>query len=186
MNTADSTGLIRHLLRSSTAIDHARVDERFGSLLERGRAGYCEFLRLSAAAIQPLEQTLEGGHVQRILPDWRERTRWNSLRADLAELGIASPPCGRGPVFESEALQFGALYVLEGSRFGARVLARRLSETSNSPSFGALRYLRHGEGQPLWPTFVERLEASAEVRRSPAEAVAGAKAAFQVFIEVAA
>jgi hypothetical protein len=44
-----------------------------------------------------------------------------------------------------------------------------------------LRYLRHGEGLPLWPTFVEQLESSAAVRRAPADAIAGAHTAFGWF-----
>jgi hypothetical protein len=43
-------------------------------------------------------------------------------------------------------------------------------------------YLRHGEGLPCWQTFVERLDSSATVRRSPEDAVAGAHtAAFRWF-----
>jgi heme oxygenase len=34
----------------------------------------------------------------------------------------------------------------------------------------------------LWPTFLERLESSVAVRRSPTEAIAGAKAAFRFFL----
>ena len=44
-----------------------------------------------------------------------------------------------------------------------------------------MRYLRHGEGLPLWPTFVEQLESSAAVRRSTADAIAGAHTAFEWF-----
>src|SRR5438034_7589797 len=80
------SGSIRNLLRSETAADHAQVDARFAALIGRGERGYREFLRLSWAAICPLEQALVDGNVEWILPDWKERSRTASLHADLAEL----------------------------------------------------------------------------------------------------
>ena len=169
---------VRHLLRSATAKDHAEVNDRFASLIGRGVAGYREFLQLSAAAVGPVEEALREAHVERILPDWEDRSRTASLRADLAELGVTTlwqPPLG------GEAHQFGVVYVLEGSRLGAKVLVRQLLASSDLQMLRAMRYLRHGEGLPLWQTFVERLESSAAVRRSPADAIAGAHAAFRWF-----
>jgi heme oxygenase (biliverdin-IX-beta and delta-forming) len=175
-------GSIRYLLRSATATNHAQVDERIAELIGQGEAGYREFLRLSAVAIRPLEESLSAANVECILPDWRERSRWASLRADLADLGMTPAPAAPVPRLDGEAYQFGVLYVLEGSRLGANVLLRRLLAMPSLPPLRALRYLRHGEGHPLWHTFLERLESSAAVRRSPMEAIAGAKAAFRFFL----
>jgi hypothetical protein len=100
-NARSFKGSIRYLLRSATATNHAQVDERIAELIGQGEAGYREFLRLSAVAIRPLEESLSAANVECILPDWRERSRWASLRADLADLG-------------------------KGSRLGANVLLRRL------------------------------------------------------------
>jgi heme oxygenase len=171
----------RYLLRSATAKDHADVDGRFGSLIGRGVTGYLEFLLLSAAAVGPIEEALRDAHVERILPDWEDRSRAASLRADLAELGVVTPMAARPPSLGGEAHQFGIAYVLEGSRLGARVLVRRLLASPDLDTPRAMRYLRHGEGLPLWQTFVERLESSAAVRRSPEDAIAGAHTAFRWF-----
>jgi heme oxygenase len=138
-------------------------------------AGYREFLQLSAAAVGPVEEALREAHVERILPDWEDRSRTASLRADLAELGATTPPAVWPPPLGDEAHQFGVIYVLEGSRLGAKVLVRRLLASSDLQTPHAMRYLRHGEGLPLWQT------SSAAVRRSPADAIAGAHAAFRWF-----
>jgi len=172
-NFSDFSGSVRHLLRSATATDHAEVDSRFAVLIGRGVAGYAEFLQLSAAAIAPLEEALRQANVERILPDWKNRSFGASLHADLADLGLSTPPAAPPPSLGGEAHQFGVLYVLEGSRLGAKVLIRLLASPGLQTLF-PLRYLRHGEGLPLWPTFVEQLESSAAVRRSPADAIAGA------------
>ena len=134
------------------------MDARFSALIDLGTAGYGEFLRLSAAAICPLEQALLEGKVECILPDWEERSRRAALRADLADFGIADPTLAQRPSLGEEAHQFGVLYVLEGSRLGARVLARRLLASPNLLAPRAVRYLRHGEGRPLWQTFLESAE----------------------------
>jgi heme oxygenase len=176
-------GSVRMLLRSTTAEDHAAIDARFGRLIADGAAGYREFLRRSAAAVRPLEQALREIGVERILTDWRQRERTAALRADLADLGLDDPSDVTQPRLGGEAHQFGVLYVLEGSRLGAKVLIKRLQQSGPVPA--ALRYLHHGEGRPLWQTFVERLERSDAVRRSPEDAIAGARAAFACFAEAA-
>jgi len=185
-NFSAFSGSVRHLLRSATATDHAEVDSRFAMMIGRGLPGYTEFLQLSAAAIVPLEAALSEANVERILPDWKNRSRGASLRADLADLGLSVPPAARPPSLGGDANQFGVLYVLEGSRLGAKVLIRRLLASPGLQTLRPLRYLRHGEGLPLWPTFVEQLESSAAVRRSPADAIAGAHTAFEWFAAHAA
>jgi heme oxygenase len=135
---------------------------------------------VSAAAIWPLEQALVEANVHQILPDWDERSRAAVLLEDLADLGIALPivrPLSVG----GEAYQYGVIYVLEGSRLGARVLTQWLLTSSDLSAGRAFRYLRHGEGRPLWRRFLERLESSEAVRHSPADAIAGAHAAFEWF-----
>jgi heme oxygenase len=144
-------------------------------------AGYLEFLLLSAAAVGPIEDALRDAHVERILPDWEDRSRVASLRADLAELGVVTPAIAQPPSLGGEAHQFGVVYVLEGSRLGARVLVRRLLAIPDLQTPRAMRYLRHCEGLPLWQSFVERLESSAAVRRSPEDSIAGAHTAFKWF-----
>ncbi len=176
----DFSGSVRRLLRSATATDHGEIDSRFAMLIGRGVAGYAEFLQLSIAAIAPLEEALYKANVERILPDWKERARRASLHADLADLGLSTPPAARPPSLGGEANQFGVLYVLEGSRLGAKVLIRRLLASPGLQSL-PLRYLRHGDDLPLWPIFVEQLESSAAVRRSTADAIAGAHTAFRWF-----
>jgi len=155
-NFSDFSGSVRHLLRSATATDHAEVDSCFAMMIGRGLAGYTEFLQLSAAAIVPLEAALSEANVERILPDWKNRSRGASLRADLADLGLSVPSAARPPSLGGDANQFGVLYVLEGSRLGAKVLIRLLA-SPGLQTLRPLRYLRHGEGLPLWPTFVEQL-----------------------------
>lgn len=147
-----------------------------------GETGYRSFLLASATAVFPLEQALLAADVDAILPDWAQRARTAVLRADLADLGVIDVPVAPPLLLAGEARQFGALYVLEGSRLGAKLLLSELLARGGARVRAATRYLRHGEGQRLWQSFLAHLESSQPARACPAETIAGARAAFALFV----
>ena len=173
---------MRSLLRASTAGLHAVVDARFAPMLDAGEAGYRSFLLATAAAVFPLEQSLLAAGVGALLPDWTRRTRAAALRADLTDLGITDVAAATAPPLAGAARMFGALYVLEGSRLGAKLLVPDLLAGVSTRVRAATRYLRHGEGHRLWQSFLTHLESSQDVRACPGEAIAGARLAFALFI----
>lgn len=186
LNERDELLSLRNQLRNSTAELHARVDRHMGQLLQQADGGYAEFLLMSATAILPLEHALKAANVAEILPDWEERSRSTAILADLADLSL-SAPAGRSikddQRLTDEAYQFGMLYVLEGSRLGARVILRELQ--GSMPPF-PVRYLSHGQGQPMWQTFVRSLEASPAANQNRQLTISGATAAFNMFLPVEA
>jgi heme oxygenase len=173
---------MRALLRNSTAGLHAAVDARFAPLFDAGEAGYRSFLFASASAVFPLEQALLTAGVGSLLPDWTRRTRTAALRADLADLGVTDVALATAPPLAGAAQMFGALYVLEGSRLGAKMLVGDLLAGGSERIQAATRYLRHGEGHRLWQSFLTHLETSQPARACPGEAIAGARMAFALFI----
>ena len=175
-------GSLRGYLRASTADLHADVDALFAPLVARGVAGYRAFLLRSAAALLPLERALEGARVEAFCPDWPMRRRSSALRADLADLSLSEPDHVPIPNMRGPAFMLGALYVLEGSRLGAHALLKDALKTLPDEAHAATRYLAHGRGQPLWPTFLQQIEASVAARESVGEVVAGARVAFGVFL----
>ncbi len=164
---------VREHLRSATSALHAHVDRRASEMRLETAPGYARFLLTQASVVCPLEDALERARIARLLPDWKERRRGGALSADLREIGANCIPA-RPPVFKSDAALLGALYVLEGSRLGARVILSRVSSS-------ATRYLRHGEGRRLWPTFLEVLESNEDVRRHPGVAEDAARHVFEMF-----
>ena len=181
---ADGAGLgsIRERLRTSTSALHEQVDDHMRRLLGKTASGYGRFLLQSASAIVPLEAALEAGNVTTLLPDWSQRSRSLALQADLAALLLPSPPARPLELPRDEAFQFGVLYVLEGSRLGARLLLRELGVTLGPALKPAMSYLSHGNEQPLWRTFLQRLDASTAAKRRPERAVEGARQAFAMFL----
>lgn len=168
---------LRDRLRAATYKDHAALDA-IASATDVGAAvGYARFLNASAAALTPLELALERAGVDGWLEDWPLRTRRAALARDLAVLGV-STPTAEPAATPSHSFGVGLLYVLEGSRLGARVLARRVRGAGLDLP---IAYLTHGDDANLWRSFLAWLEAQPKVGLRTDEAVAGARYGFQRF-----
>ena len=139
-------------------------------------SGYGAFLSASAMAITPLELALERAGVAGWLPDWSKRVRRAALARDLAALGLDVPAFAPAAV-PSPDFGAGLLYVLEGSRLGARVLARQVDAGGHGLP---LAYLTQGEGDNLWRSFLAWLERpNVGIRTDACED--GARYGFQCF-----
>jgi heme oxygenase (biliverdin-IX-beta and delta-forming) len=183
VETVRSSGL-RGRLKDATAVDHRELDARFAAFDLISPSGYRRFLEASAAALLPLEAALEQAGVAGIFADWAQRSRRAAIIADVGKLGGAIRPMPDVGPFSRHGL-FGALYVLEGSRFGAKFLLRMIARSADPQISQATAYLRHGAGQALWPSFLARLESEAIIPTDESEAIAGARRAFALFAEAA-
>lgn len=176
---------LRLRLRSATAEAHARLDARFGGLDLTRLSDYRLFLEASAAALLPLESALVQAGVARIFPDWPSRTRRHAILNDLADVDGEFRPLQAPDDLDFGGV-LGAMYVLEGSRLGARMLVQQIKHAKDPRIAAATAYLRHGEGEPLWPSFLETLERRATSLDSDASVIDGALQAFALFDSAAA
>lgn len=167
---------LRDRLRAATSKSHAALDAHIAAWRIETPVGYGPFLSASALAIAPLEQALERAGVAEWLPDWPGRVRRFALARDLAALSLDTPPFAAALV-PSPDFGAGLLYVLEGSRLGARVLARQVSASGHGLP---LAYLTQGEGDDLWRSFLAWLE-KPNVGTRTDEVEAGARYGFQCF-----
>lgn len=183
-HTSDNSELlssVRHVLRQQTADQHARLDALLTPLFLGDEAGYRGFLSISAAALVPLEQALVAAGVDEVIADWPTRARTPLLLADLAELSEPLPPPVEVPKLDGHAQVLGVLYVLEGSRLGARQLLRTVAAGLETRTGNATRYLAHGHAERLWQSFVPVLNGSAAARAAPDQVVHAANLAFGTF-----
>ena len=169
------------MLRAATAALHAEVDARFSGPFDTDKNAYAAFLSALARAVLPLEQALEQGGVERVLPDWPARRRSAALERDLDILEIPIPAPVQVVVTSDEARLFGRLYVLEGSRLGGKLLVRRALGNADPQVRAATNYLGHGAGADLWRGFLQRLEDSQAVAAAPTRTMLGAREAFGLF-----
>ena len=178
-------GGLRHRLKEATAAAHHDLDAQFAAFDLTACKGYRRFLEASAAALLPLEAALERAGVARLFLDWPERSRRDAITADLARLGGTVRPTDEVAPLSRNAV-LGTMYVLEGSRLGARYLLRTIAASADPLIAEARAYLGHGAGRPFWPSFLSRLECEPMTEDDEAEAIAGARQAFAVFASAAA
>jgi heme oxygenase len=176
-------------LRLATAREHESVERALGlpGAIE-SLADYRRWLSRFFGIYSPLEERLRG------FPEW---DAWGisiaasgqsaALRRDLVALGCAIPEielasAGDLPGLHGFAPALGALYVLEGSKLGGRIMLKDLCGRLGDEIAGADAFFRGNgaETMPAWIAFrtaldrffVERPDESAEVVR-------GAKETFQ-------
>lgn len=169
---------VRHSLRAATAQAHERLDACARRVNLADRESYGRFLQAQSGPVVALEAALQDFGAARLLPDWPLRRRTAALRHDLEFLRL-HPKSPAGIRLTSAAQAFGTLYVLEGSRLGARVLLQQI--LAAAPELKpATRFLSHGSDQRLWTTFVQNLETKVGVNDFP-ECIQGARYAFALF-----
>lgn len=176
------TPSLRDVLKQATAQAHARLDQSLRADDLRTLPGYRRFLESNAAALLPLEAALRQAGAARILPDWEDRARGAAILADLAMVGGSLRDCAEIRLAGDSAV-LGTLYVLEGSRLGARYLLRHVKASREARVREATSYLGHGAGRPFWPDFLGILE---QHRSIDTEAmVQAADEAFALFYDAA-
>lgn len=146
--------ILRQRLRQATQDAHQRVDGGFSRYELQEPDSYRAFLQTHALALPRLEDALEGGGALQLLPDWPERRRVQPLLRDLRRLGAPLPEPLAAPDLPGRSYVLGALYVLEGSRLGGRLLLEQVRESHDPVVRSATEYLGHGAGMRFWPTFL--------------------------------
>lgn len=164
----------RQALRTATAGDHERVDRAFSGFDLTDRDSYAAFLKAQAAAFLPVEAAIEAAHPERLLPDWPGRRRADLLRADLAALGVAPPDLVSAPCIAGPEETFGAIYVLEGSRLGGRMLARSVPADLPRRFIGA-------SDPPQWRNLIEMLDFILISEDQRQAAIRAARLVFRLF-----
>jgi heme oxygenase len=159
-------------LKARTAANHSVIDAMYSRFDLEDRNSYINFLHAHSAALVPIEAVLGHGSD---LPPWRPRAAL--LAQDLKAFGVR--PSKPRATWESIGLaeKFGLLYVLEGSRFGSRLLLRQVGLGYSS------RYLAATLKLEEWRAFTEALETRARAENADwlEGVVSGANRGFQLF-----
>ena len=137
-------------LRAATADRHRRLEDDLDLLAddltpERWSAA----LRRLLAVVEPLEAAIDAGPPP--IDDWAERRRAALLRADAGDPDVA--PSGALPDVSTTARALGALYVLEGSTLGGRVVTAHVRRVLG-PDAGTRWFTAYGDEAPArWASF---------------------------------
>ena len=172
---------LRIALREETRASHEALDRAMIPFAMDDKEGYRAFLGVHGSILPAIERAMEKNGIAQDLPDWSARTRREALARDLEELGAGSEPAigeDQMPDLSTKAARFGAAYVLEGSRLGAKMLLRQVPD--NGRHFPT-NFLRHGESSRLWPAFVSMLDEADSLGISHAVAISAARHIFGIY-----
>ncbi len=169
---------LRERLREATSAAHRALDTRLSAFDLGGLAGYGRFLQASAGALLPLEAALVEAGVERMFADWPERSRSAAIAVDLGRLGTSAASTVSVPRLTRSGV-LGTMYVLEGSRLGAKFLLKTIADAGDPRISEATTYLRHGAGKRLWQSFLAKL--ASEEPGDEDEIIDSARIAFGAF-----
>ncbi|GLK50368.1 heme oxygenase [Brevundimonas intermedia] len=148
------------------------------------RDAYAGFLRVQQLFHLDIVALYDAPELANTIPDLADRSRYQQVCKDLADLGAAPAPeddqprFGAGePVDAPTAL--GWLYVAEGSNLGAAFLLKAAAGLGLSAEFGARHLAASPEGRANhWRSFTAALDSLDLTADEEARVMAGASAAF--------
>ncbi len=167
---------------------HARLDgllssSCLGDTLRLGR-----LLTIHYDALMLLVPALERADAKHVCPGWEGRSRLTALEEDLRTLGMRPTNTNPAylPSFEREPEIWGALYAVEGSRLGNRIILRRVLECGSEAERRATQFLAQGlADRTAWDRFLVRLEALQYCGEAFELAVFGAERVFETYLDLA-
>jgi len=166
---------------------HTRLDRLvnsscLGDTLRLGR-----LLAIHYDVLTLLVPALKRAGAEHACPGWEGRSRLATLEEDLRVLGIR-PNTNRAysPSFVREPEIWGALYAVEGSRLGNRVILRRVMECGSESERRATKFLAHGlEDRAAWGRFLAWLDDLEYCGEAFELAVLGAERVFETYLDSA-
>jgi heme oxygenase (biliverdin-IX-beta and delta-forming) len=156
---------LSHQLRLATAKLHLRAEELMNiPALMFDRGSYADTLNRFHGLYYPLEQALrQYSGWGRLGLNLRERSHVGRLSRDLVALGSEPSPQHASDIGELTSFEhaLGALYVMEGSTLGGRIILRHLEASEIDVPIGAMAFFG-GYGPAtgsMWRSFVTKLDA---------------------------
>lgn len=152
-------------LKQETSVAHQRAEQALHPLLSsiRSAQDYARMLRMFYGFFFPLQQSIAHHVTEDALEDVRERRSADLILDDLRALNISlqsTDLCTLLPRIDTLPSAMGALYVMEGSTLGGRMIANMLLRNPDFPvPDGALHFFRgYGEDTGLkWKTFLQAI-----------------------------
>ncbi|MBQ4838987.1 biliverdin-producing heme oxygenase [Pseudoalteromonas luteoviolacea] len=170
-------------LRTSTSSVHDQLDKKIMAQSPfDNKANYGQFLCYQYHLMKHVAALYQDAQLATIIPDLQARDRSAQLLADFQDLNMPQPAAIHmlSKLNASHYESLGWLYVIEGSKLGAAILAKEAEKLGLSDKYGA-RFLAGSEvGRGShWRQFMQSIE-KVELSEDQEQAMlAGAQAAFK-------
>jgi heme oxygenase (biliverdin-IX-beta and delta-forming) len=177
--------MLAERLKENTSAEHQASEKKMIAALKKieRREDYVHMLHWLYGFYAPLENLIRNYLDPERLPDIDRRSRAGSLLADIRQTGLPTPEndyCTDLPVIGSPARAMGALYVLEGSTLGGRIIAGMI-QRQLGPATPMRFFNGYGaETLPMWQAFRDFLDLPRPAEEQTAT-IDAAKATFITF-----
>lgn len=149
-------------LRAHTHNNHEKLDKRIMNLgLFENKELYKKFVTIQYHIHHYVVPIYENVELSKIIPDLGERNRFEKVEQDMQDLGIPLPKLSEPTSIKDISEAVGLLYVVEGSKLGAKFLLNLAKDMGLSESYGA-RHLgadKDGRGNS-WRAFRDAIDAA--------------------------
>ncbi|KID55557.1 hypothetical protein JF50_20380 [Pseudoalteromonas luteoviolacea] len=170
-------------LRASTSSVHDQLDKKIMAQSPfDNKTNYGHFLRYQFHLMRHVESLYLDTQLAKLVPDLVARNRFKALSQDFQDLNIAQPAPlpNTTNVAHCHYASLGWLYVIEGSKLGAAVLAKEAEKLGLNGEFGA-RFLAGSEKSrgSHWRQFMQGIEDAPLNAQQEQAMLEGAQAAFK-------
>ncbi|MEO7120739.1 MAG: biliverdin-producing heme oxygenase [Ginsengibacter sp.] len=151
-------------LKIKTKDHHQQLEVKIIAAIKsiREQNDYAGLLQIFAGYFGSLENLIEQTKLSDLLPDYPKRRKASSLQADLTCMRALLPAkieTSNLPAIENSLQALGALYVMEGSTLGGRIITRMVA--NKLPDEKAFSFFEgYGEKtNEMWEAFKSSLDA---------------------------
>jgi heme oxygenase len=151
----------------------------------RSQAEYADLLKHFYAYFNKVEQAIAPFITTEVLPDYASRRNSSHIKNDIEALGatVTDLPLAEAPAIPDTISALGALYVMEGSIMGGRIIVQMLEKAGITQ--GVSFFSGYGEATGrMWQGFTEVLNQYAPTTEDETKAIATANATFSKFGDV--
>ncbi|WP_126972705.1 biliverdin-producing heme oxygenase [Gynurincola endophyticus] len=151
----------------------------------RSHADYADLLKHFYSYFSTVEKTIAPYITTEVLPDYSQRRTSIYLKQDIEALGFSTQelPAAQAPEINSTIEALGALYVMEGSIMGGKIIVQMLEKggITNGVSF----FSGYGENTGrMWGAFTEVMNHHAPTEADEQKAIHAANETFSRFGDV--
>ncbi|EUK19379.1 MULTISPECIES: biliverdin-producing heme oxygenase [Commensalibacter] len=154
--------LLTSSLRNRTKSVHGKLDEHLmGMGLFSDKEKYKIFLTLQYYIHRDADHLYSNSNLSAIIPNLHLRNRFVKVKEDMQDLGVTIPSPIQPPVITNTSSAIGSLYVVEGSKLGAKYLLHHVGMIGLSDEYGARHLGADSEGRGTsWRSFQSAIDSA--------------------------
>ncbi|MGB8191476.1 MAG: biliverdin-producing heme oxygenase [Chitinophagaceae bacterium] len=179
--------MLSESLKQATRIPHAELEKLMIERIRRTSTttAYLDLLRLFYGYYKPVEEQIDRFIDRNHLADYSSRRKSAAIVSDMQQLNSDhyNKLCRDLPSINNSSQSFGALYVLEGSTLGGRIIAQMLEKNMGSAAPASFSFFNgYGESAgTMWSVFKDKLNGYTSDTGEQDEIVAAATDTFVKF-----